>query len=261
MVRRGFTLIELLVVITIIALMISILVPVLGAVRTTAIGTLCLANQSQLTVGVHQHAADNKGEIPYGPIEPGSGQLNGADDFYFINGMTTSQISSKLGDPVGAGRMIDLYLGDSPQVLFCPGADQNIKAQEELARVGTGSVISSYIYRHGSNTRDELLQAIISQDRLDDPPRIGQMGKNSLDQDVSALFIDNNFILVPGSSFYDAFHRSNHEEKFVNIAYVDGHAEQRDNSDGKYSANIIGTNLYVAVNLMRDALERADSSE
>lgn len=255
---QGFTLIELLIVLFIIGLLVSILLPVLTSARASAVGTLCLANQNQLMTGVHQHAAEHDGEVPYGPIEPGPGQLNGADDFYFINGMTTSQVSSKTGQPVGAGLMLDRYLSSKPEVLFCPGSDQPIDANHQLAQVGKGSVISGYIYRHGSNTNVELLNAFGSGDRLDDVPRLGALGKNSQGLDIAALFADNNFL---ANAFSGAFYRSNHRELFVNIAYADGHVEQRDNRAGRYSADISGTNLYAAIYKMRAVLERADAPE
>ena len=261
MTRRAFTLIELLVVIAIIALLIGILLPVLATAREAAIGTTCLANNSQMMVGVHQHAADHHDRIPFGPIESTGGESNGADDFYVINGMTTSLISDKLGRPVGAGLMLDDYLGQTPEVLFCPGADQNVVAQEQLDQVGTGSAISGYLYRHGSNTLLDRLQHNANQQPMDRHTRLSQMGSNRNGSAITAMFMDNNFLLTPGSGFYDLFNRSNHGTDYVNIAFHDGHAEQRTNADGRYSVDVIGTNLYAAIVKMVVAMENADEGE
>jgi len=259
--RRAFTLIELLVVIAIIAVLIGIIVPVFASARDAAFGSACLSNQSQLLVGVRQYSIDHNGRIPYGPEESNGGQSNGADDFYVVNGMVTSLISDKLGKPVGAGLMLRDYLGETPSVLFCPGADQTVSVSEQLANVGTGSAISGYNYRHGSNTLVDLLQYRSTGEPLDDHLELDALGDNRKGQSIRALFIDNNFLLAPGSAFYDLFNRSNHDQKYVNIAYADGHAEQRDNTSGLYEANVIGTNLYSAIGKMLDVLEVADQSE
>jgi prepilin-type N-terminal cleavage/methylation domain-containing protein len=58
---RGFTLVELLVVIGIIALLISILLPVLGKVRKQALRTKCMSNLRQLVTAMTVYAGDNKG--------------------------------------------------------------------------------------------------------------------------------------------------------------------------------------------------------
>ena len=64
--RSGFTLIELLVVISIIALLIGILLPALGAARNTARDIACLSNQRQLGLAVTVYASDNKEYfVPY----------------------------------------------------------------------------------------------------------------------------------------------------------------------------------------------------
>ena len=62
---QAFTLIELLVVISIVALLISILLPALGSARDAARAALCLSNQRQLTIGWTTHAVDHNGKAMY----------------------------------------------------------------------------------------------------------------------------------------------------------------------------------------------------
>jgi prepilin-type N-terminal cleavage/methylation domain-containing protein len=57
--KRAFTLIELLVVISIIALLVSILLPALGAARKTAIELQCLTQLRSLGQATHMYTADN----------------------------------------------------------------------------------------------------------------------------------------------------------------------------------------------------------
>jgi prepilin-type N-terminal cleavage/methylation domain-containing protein len=63
--RGGFTLVELLVVIGIIALLISILLPVLGRARDQANRVACLSNIRQIGMGFRMYAGDNKDWCPF----------------------------------------------------------------------------------------------------------------------------------------------------------------------------------------------------
>ncbi len=62
--RQGFTLIELLVVISIIALLIGILLPALGATRFTSRVMVCLSNNRQWGIALTAYATDAKGWLP-----------------------------------------------------------------------------------------------------------------------------------------------------------------------------------------------------
>lgn len=59
--RRAFTLVELLVVCGVVALLLALLIPSLGAARGMALRTKCASNLRQLAHAFHHYASDNKG--------------------------------------------------------------------------------------------------------------------------------------------------------------------------------------------------------
>lgn len=65
--RRGFTLIELLVVISIIALLISLLLPAVGQARRGARVSSCLVNLKQHGQGMANYSTQNKDRLLHGP--------------------------------------------------------------------------------------------------------------------------------------------------------------------------------------------------
>lgn len=68
--RRGFTLVELLVVIGIIAVLISILLPVLNKAREQAKAIVCASNEKQLLASYMMYLTDHKGATPiFPPVE------------------------------------------------------------------------------------------------------------------------------------------------------------------------------------------------
>lgn len=64
---RGFTLVELLVVIGIIAVLISILLPVLNKAREQAKAVMCMSNEKQCMNAFMMYIADHKGATPFFP--------------------------------------------------------------------------------------------------------------------------------------------------------------------------------------------------
>jgi prepilin-type N-terminal cleavage/methylation domain-containing protein len=88
--HTGFTLIELLVVISIIALLVGILLPALGAARRSAQRVQCMSNQRQILLGNASYMTDNKGFMipPYvnynTTLPQGDGWVRLVDDYIHV---------------------------------------------------------------------------------------------------------------------------------------------------------------------------------
>ncbi|GAB4194447.1 MAG: hypothetical protein Kow00105_08670 [Phycisphaeraceae bacterium] len=100
--RDGFTLIELLVVISIIALLVGILLPALGAARRSARSAVCLSNLRSAGQALATYAADSKDWIP-GLNTSGFGMSSPADLKNDPTGPTYNGdwISPSMGDSLG----------------------------------------------------------------------------------------------------------------------------------------------------------------
>ncbi|MEM1354584.1 MAG: type II secretion system protein [Planctomycetota bacterium] len=67
---NGFSLIELLVVVSIVAVLIGILMPVLASTRKTVQKTTCASNLRQIGVAIQSHRTDNKDRLPVARYMP-----------------------------------------------------------------------------------------------------------------------------------------------------------------------------------------------
>ncbi len=232
--------------VSIIVVLIGLLVPVLGSARSAARDVMCQSHLRSQITALTSYSMDHAGLIAYGPP---SGGLTGGNDFFVIDGQVTNQIATETGEPMAGGLLLADYLAATPRVLFCPNTDSALNAQRELNKVGSSFALSSYSYRHGSNT--------LTYTGTYTAPRLDQLGQNRNGKPIRALFIDHNFIVEPASPYYNLFHQTNHKQRISHAAYYDGVVKQLDNRTGLYSATV-GAFLYAGPEQMLRVFERAD---
>jgi len=245
--RPGFTLIELLVVIAIVSLLVGLAVPALSHARRSGQRAVCLSNLHQINVAIRCYAGANGGVIPFGP----KGRPVTGSNFYPCTGVVTSLISLENGDPVGLGLTLQEFLNQQPKALFCPGVDQLVDANAELAKVGTAQAQCSYYYRHNS-------VAILSGDPPPEHINLDDLGTNRNGLPIRALALDTMFLCDRSLWPFGVLPRTHHQLEYADVLFVDGHASTRPNMDGRFTVDI-GYQPYDAFDKILSAFERADA--
>ncbi len=252
--HTAFTLVELLVVIAIIAMLIGLLTAALGAAFDASQLATCASNQRQVGIALINYSGDYDGVIPYGPKPSPKGVV----DFYIVEGLVTSQLSLyRTGEPVGIGLLLDDYLSETPEVLFCPGTDDGMDAAEELAKVGQTQAVSGYFYRHGSNTLSDATTPRPGR-LLDDNILLRDLGLNRNGQPIRALLMDQNFKPGTGIPAFGVVKRTNHGSNVTQVLYYTGDVQRHRNDDEQFTAEVTGS-VHLGPEMILRAFEEADA--
>ena len=213
---RAFTLIELLVVISIIALLVGILLPALGAARRSAQKAVCLSNERQLGVAVFTYATANDQYVPLGY----SGNL---DFSYFLYSQYFDNNA-----PWGT-----LYFSDDSiqtrDVWICPSASGPDWLNEDIeysvfpvpkagdhASSDTASHYASRPFRYSKI--DTNLDTYWNYDPSLTKHKVANMDKDDIDSGT-AILAD----MFTGPDLVKARH-----ETSINVTYGDGSSESFD---------------------------------
>ena len=138
--RRAFTLIELLVVISIIALLVSILLPTLNMAKEQAKKVTCASNLKAIGLGVYIYAENNDDYIPKALYKGGSSGSNTMPHrsylaYYIDSTKPWGQHIDKEVGPLNLAYLHDTHVIDTPKTFYCDSVPRSPRGPSSSSQV------------------------------------------------------------------------------------------------------------------------------
>ncbi|MEM9416224.1 MAG: prepilin-type N-terminal cleavage/methylation domain-containing protein [Planctomycetota bacterium] len=221
----GFTLIELLVVISIIAILIAILLPALGAAKRSARMANCLSNMKQWGIAQAAYSTENQGYLP----QTGNGGQNTLDGTWY-NELPPLIDYRKYGE-VFPGTPVDIKdVYDKDSIWFCPSRAQEGNFLSSSAKNGFHYGMNTVL--NGTASLGPQTSAYVQTTRIDE---------TSLTVFLSEPF-NNQPYVVPnsgvGSTSGGNIEWDRHASTKVNILFLDSHVST---FQSKAGVNVLDT--------------------
>jgi len=125
-IKKGFTLIELLVVISIIALLLSVVLPSMSKVKEKGRAAVCLANQRSIILGSMAYSVDNDGYYPASILGLSSSGVDTSKPYSYnfdlrsLNVFYDSSAGHNIRKPTGVGLLLGNGFNVEGKFFHCP---------------------------------------------------------------------------------------------------------------------------------------------
>lgn len=206
--KRLFTLVELLTVIAIIAILASILLPILGKARETVRGISCASNLKQIGVATYSYAGDYSGSFPR----------------YWDDG---TSMQGKLWDKQLAEYLQYKYAG-GPAIYNCPSANTTVTTSEPYH--SNRNLWRAYFCNNAIYVNSEDMAAI---NRLVTPSEVGWFIElcSNTGSPYTVLFSPfgkTNIGSYSTAAYHGGYMGWRHGGgKMMNVLFVDGHVSAK----------------------------------
>lgn len=234
--QRGFTLIELLVVISVIALLLSILMPALSKAKHLARTLVCGTNMRQILIGYDVYANQNNNKYPVRKVLSPDAAQEGGETVNEVRRIISQAAASNSPKVVWCPHIPSSYSGHPDNNIRSIMDEEDLQKWVEIFGIQAHSTVGKR-YVMGYNLFGGLmpLSAGMSYQwgnsgnkNKQRAPLYSGVGKNVIISDINVSWPSSGFgtSSIPYASFHS---RPIHGGKFVNtnVCCGDGHVEKR----------------------------------